>query len=201
MEHEKYWKYCKIVEQSETGEIIFHQNNLQSLIDFWSKIKRKDEPITILSFVGPQSCGKSFFTNLFIEYIRMQSSLSWTKRIKREGLTGFGYGVEPNIITAKQLIPEQDVDSIYFYPELMKLNIDHREEFICILHVHLGKQKTSDKKIDMALDVLLAMISSSLINIIWNDKVHNFLFTKIHPYNTEKLFCQKLIHIFYFRTH
>lgn len=163
---EQLWKYCKIIECGENGELVFLADNLNM---FLSKIGGNYDtnlPIAAISVVGPPKTGKSVFANLVVKYLKENGNVTWMNDLE-DGtrLTGFEYGHGLNTVTYDCLSPDSNSSGIYIYPEFFENPDSPNIKFlILVLHIHIIGRVSWKGEHD-AIHLLLSLLCSHIIEI------------------------------------
>jgi len=175
----------KIISYSN-GQFELEVDNLDALVSSVEP-RRKDEPVAVVSIIGPSGSGKSFYTNLLINNLRGHGMV-WVPGIDNhndgentEPLLGFSYG---NVNSSVEILPNAET-GIYLWPESFSVpNLDGNMT-AWILHIHISDKDKEVKVVEM-LDALIMLLSSQIVEI--NYKIDKVI-TALHFHNSICINC------------
>lgn len=172
------WACCRIVEQMENGDLYFLSQNFKELAKKVGLEKKKDKRVLLLSVVGPHQSGKSFISNLLFGYLKSERK---QLVMMSSGVKGFSFGNCKDLENC--IFPSEKNPGCYLWPELVSVKEPRTGEeiFVWILHVHYPNTYFGEERSIETLNVLAHFASSSMIDIIWNQKVSNVDFQN-HPF-------------------
>jgi len=164
-------KFSKIISCSTNGQLRLHEGNLKMILNSMEQCQ-KNLPVAFISIIGPTGSGKSFYTNLLINYFNNECAGNWLTKLSSvhnrednvlEFLEGFSFG---NVHAYyENVTPDEDVSGVYLWPEPFRMQNYGGKIVVWILHVHYCRKNGDNVTATKSINSLLALLCSRITEI------------------------------------